>query len=283
MALTEETLAFVGCGMMGEAMVKGLLRRGLVDPRQIIASHPRTERCLELENRYGIQVTDSNREAAEDASWVTLAVKPQFLGEVVADLTGALKPSTTLLSIVAGASMARIAADLRVRRVVRAMPNTPAQIGLGISVWTATPEVGEAGRDKVRAILSALGTEEYVIHEAELDMATALSGTGPAYVFLFMEALVDAGVHMGFSRRVAERLVFETVLGAAEFAKEAPEHLAKLRNQVTSPGGTSAAAQYELERGRLRTVLSDAVWAAYRRCQQLGGVAAGEVNGPRPK
>ncbi|HSL16953.1 MAG TPA: pyrroline-5-carboxylate reductase [Methylomirabilota bacterium] len=283
MALTEETLAFVGCGMMGEAMVKGLLRRGLVDPRQIIASHPRTERCLELENRYGIQVTDSNREAAEDASWVTLAVKPQFLGEVVADLTGALKPSTTVLSIVAGASMARIAADLRVRRVVRAMPNTPAQIGLGISVWTATPEVGEAGRDKVRAILSALGTEEYVIHEAELDMATALSGTGPAYVFLFMEALVDAGVHMGFSRRVAERLVFETVLGAAEFAKGAPEHLAKLRNQVTSPGGTSAAAQYELERGRLRTVLSDAVWAAYRRCQQLGGVAAGEVNGGPPR
>ena len=283
MALTEETLAFVGCGMMGEAMVKGLLRRGLVDPRQIIASHPRTERCLELENRYGIQVTDSNREAAEDASWVTLAVKPQFLGEVVADLTGSLKPSTTVLSIVAGASMARIAADLRVRRVVRAMPNTPAQIGLGISVWTATPEVGEAGRDKVRAILSALGTEEYVIHEAELDMATALSGTGPAYVFLFMEALVDAGVHMGFSRRVAERLVFETVLGAAEFAKGAPEHLAKLRNQVTSPGGTSAAAQYELERGRLRTVLSDAVWAAYRRCQQLGGVAAGEVNGGPPR
>ncbi|HSN56915.1 MAG TPA: pyrroline-5-carboxylate reductase [Candidatus Sulfomarinibacteraceae bacterium] len=283
MALTEETLAFVGCGVMGEAMVKGLLRRGLVDPRQIIASHPRAERCLELENRYGIQVTDSNREAAEDASWVTLAVKPQFLGEVVTDVQGALKTSTTVLSIVAGASMARIAADLRVRRVVRAMPNTPAQIGLGISVWTATPEVGEAGRDKVRTILSALGTEEFVIHEAELDMATALSGTGPAYVFLFMEALVDAGVHMGFSRRVAERLVFETVLGAAEFAKGAPEHLAKLRNQVTSPGGTSAAAQYELERGRLRTVLSDAVWAAYRRCQQLGGLTTVDGNGPALK
>ena len=279
MVLTEETLAFIGCGMMGEAMVKGLLREALVDPRQIVASHPRAERCLELENRYGIKVTDSNREAAEEATFVTLAVKPQFLGEVIADLKGGLGTKTTVLSIVAGASVARIGAELRVRRVVRAMPNTPAQIGRGISVWTATDDVGETGRAKVRAILSALGADEYVIHEGELDMATALSGTGPAYVFLFMEALVDAGVHMGFSRRVAERLVFETVLGAAEFAKGAPEHLAKLRNQVTSPGGTSAEAQYQLERGRLRTVLSDAVWAAYRRCQQLGGAADPEGNG----
>ena len=279
MALTEEILAFIGCGTMGEAMVKGLLRMGLVDPRQIVASHPRAERCLELENRYGIQVTNSNREAAEEASFVTLAVKPQFLGEVVADLAGTLSRRTTVLSIVAGATMARIRGDLNVRRVVRAMPNTPAQIGRGISVWTATDEVGEADRAKVRAILSALGTEEYVIHEGELDMATALSGTGPAYVFLFMEALVDAGVHMGFSRRVAERLVFETVLGSAEFARDAPEHLAKLRNQVTSPGGTSAEAQSQLERGRLRTVLSDAVWAAYRRCQQLGGGADLDTNG----
>ncbi|MCU0304791.1 MAG: pyrroline-5-carboxylate reductase [Thermoanaerobaculales bacterium] len=279
MELRDERLAFIGCGMMGEAMVKGLLREGLVDPRQIVASHPRTERCAELENRYGITTSDDNAEAANGATFVVLAVKPQFLAEVEADLRGVLAKSATALSVVAGAGMSRIASALGVRRVVRAMPNTPAQIGRGISVWTATATVDEAGRRKVRAILSALGAEEFVTHEAELDMATALSGTGPAYVFLFMEALVDAGVHMGFSRRVAERLVFETVLGAAEFAKGAPEHLAKLRNQVTSPGGTSAAAQYELERGRLRTVLSDAVWAAYRRCQQLGGIAAAEING----
>lgn len=271
MELRDETLGFVGCGMMGEAMVKGLLREGLVDPRQIIASHPRAERCLELENRYGVQVTDGNAEAASDATFVVLAVKPQFLGEVMGDLDGVLKAETTVLTIVAGAKMAAVSSDLGVKRVVRAMPNTPAQIGRGISVWTATDAVDEAGRGKVKTILSALGSEEYVTHEAELDMATALSGTGPAYVFLFMEALIDAGVHMGFSRRVAERLVFETVLGAAEFAKGEPDHLAKLRNQVTSPGGTSAEAQYQLERGRLRTVLSDAVWAAYRRCQQLGG------------
>ncbi len=281
MALRDETLGFIGCGMMGEAMIKGLLREDLVDPRQIIASHPRAERCLELENRYGVRVTSSNRDAAEEASFVILAIKPQYLADVVGDLDGALTLDSTVLSIVAGVRMNRLGADLGVNRVIRAMPNTPAQIGRGISVWTATDEVGDAGRAKVRAILSALGRDEYVTHEGELDMATALSGTGPAYVFLFMEALIDAGVHMGFSRRVAERLVFETVLGAAEFAKDAPEHLAKLRNQVTSPGGTSAEAQYQLERGRLRTVLSDAVWAAYRRCQQLGG-EAGAVDNGRP-
>jgi pyrroline-5-carboxylate reductase len=281
MALRDETLAFIGCGMMGEAMVKGLLREGLVDPRQIVASHPRAERCLELENRYGVKVTDSNAEAAADATFIVLAVKPQFLGEVVSDLDGVLRSEATVLTIVAGARMERVGSDLGVSRVVRAMPNTPAQIGRGISVWTATKTVGETGRTKVRAILSALGAEEYVIHENEIDMATALSGTGPAYVFLFMEALIDAGVHMGFSRRVAQKLVFETVLGAAEFAKGEPDHLAKLRNQVTSPGGTSAEAQYQLERGRLRTVLSDAVWAAYRRCRQLGGTGdAGSNGGP---
>ena len=279
MALRDETLAFIGCGMMGEAMVKGLLREGLVDPRQIIASHPRPERCLELENRYGVKVTDSNAEAAADATFVVLAIKPQFLGEVVSDLDGVLQSDATVLTIIAGARMERVGSDLGVSRVVRAMPNTPAQIGRGISVWTATNTVGDTGRKKVRTILSALGVEEYVIHENELDMATALSGTGPAYVFLFMEALIDAGVHMGFSRRVAEKLVFETVLGAAEYAKGEPDHIAKLRNQVTSPGGTSAEAQYQLERGRLRTVLSDAVWAAYRRCQQLGGNADIDTNG----
>ena len=279
MALRDETLAFIGCGMMGEAMVKGLLRQGLVDPRQIITSHPRAERCLELENRYGVQVTDSNAEAAAEATFAVVAVKPQFLGEVVNDLGGVLNMDATVLSIVAGATMARLGSGFGVSRVVRVMPNTPAQIGRGMSVWTATDSVNEAGRKKVQVILSALGAEEYVIHENELDMATALSGTGPAFVFMFMEALVDAGVHMGFSRRVAEKLVFETVLGAAEFAKGEPDHLAKLRNQVTSPGGTTAAAQYQLERGRLRTVLSDAVWAAYRRCQQLGGTADADING----
>jgi pyrroline-5-carboxylate reductase len=270
MALRNKRLAFIGCGAMAEAMVKGLLVKELVSPEQIVASNPREERVQELVDRYAIRATTSNREAASGASIVNVAVKPQFFGEVVEDLESALDPSTLVLTIVAGVKMKRVADSLGTPKVVRVMPNTPGQIGRGISVWTATGAVDDAEYDRTRAILSALGSEVYVTHEDELDMATALSGTGPTYVFLFMEALVDAGVHMGFSRRVATRLVSETILGSVEYAASTTDHLAKLRNQVTSPGGTSAEAVYELERGRLRTVLTDAVWAAYRRSVQLG-------------
>ncbi len=270
MALRNERLAFIGCGAMAEAMVKGLLAKELVGPEQIVASNPREERVRELVDRYAIRATTSNREAASGASIVTVAVKPQFFGEVVEDLESALDPTTLVLTIVAGVTMRRVSEGLATPKVVRAMPNTPGQIGRGISVWTATGAVDDAEYDRTRTILSALGSEVYVTHEDELDMATALSGTGPSYVFLFMEALIDAGVHMGFSRRVATRLVSETILGSVEYAASTTDHLAKLRNQVTSPGGTSAQAIYELERGRLRTVLTDAVWAAYRRSVQLG-------------
>jgi pyrroline-5-carboxylate reductase len=270
MALREERLAFIGAGTMGEAIIKGLLHEGLVAPAQIVASHPRDERVRELGERYGIDATNDNAAAAGGASVVSLTVKPQALDEALTALEGAVAPSALVLSIVAGARLERFQTGLGTQMVVRVMPNTPAQIGRGMSVWTATEAVGPVERAKVRAILAALGEEEYVGHENELDMATALSGTGPAYVFLFIEALIDAGVHLGFSRRVAGRLVRETVRGAAEYAFQAPDHVAGLRNQVTSPGGTSAEALYQLEKGRLRTVLSDAVWAAFRRCVELG-------------
>ena len=270
MALRDEKLAFIGCGTMGEAMVKGLLRNDLVGADQIVVSHPRPDRLRELEERYGVGGSTSNSKAALGATLLALTVKPQVLDEVVSDIEGRVDPGTLVLSIVAGARMEGLTRRLGTPAVVRVMPNTPAQIGRGISVWTATAEVDDGARTKVRAVLSALGSECFVTHEDELDMATALSGTGPAYVFLFMEALIDAGVHLGFSRRVASRLVLETVRGSVDFAEIAPEHLARLRNQVTSPGGTTAEAHYHLEKGRLRTVLSDAVWAAYRRCVQLG-------------
>jgi len=271
MALRGERLAFIGCGMMGEAMVKGLLKERLVAPGAIVASHPREERRKELSKRYGIRTVPGNAEAVAGASIVALAVKPQVLESVIADLSGSVPEDALVLSIVAGATMDRLRQHLGAERVVRVMPNTPAQIGHGMSVWAATAAVDERGRAKARAMLGALGEQEHVEHEEEIDMATALSGTGPAYVFLFMEALIDAGVHLGFSRRLAARLVHQTTLGAVEFAVEAPEHVARLRNQVTSPGGTTAEALYELEKGRLRTVLSDAVWAAYRRTLELGG------------
>ena len=273
MPLDNERIAVIGCGVMGEAMVKGLLHERLVRPDQVIASHPREERCVLLADRYGIRTTRSNRSAAEGATTLVIAVKPQLFDEVTAELRGGVADDVTAVSIVAGVRMTHIIEVLGTSRVVRVMPNTPGQIGRGISVWTATDAVDEAGRARVRALLSALGVEELVRHENELDMATALSGTGPAYVFLFMEALIDAGVHLGFSRRLASKLVYETVRGSVEYAAGTTLHPAELRNQVTSPGGTSAEAQYQLERGRMRTVLSDAVWAAYRRCVSLGEIA----------
>ena len=275
MPLKDDTVAFVGCGVMGEAMVKGLLRDHLIGPDQIVVSHPRGDRRRQLAEAYGVRAEADNAAAARRATVVVLCVKPQFLGEVLSDLAGAVDPACLVMTIVAGARTSSIVGVLGTPAVVRVMPNTPGQIGRGISVWTATDAVPAEGRDKARALLSALGVEEYVTHENELDMATALSGTGPAYTFLFMEALVDAGVHLGFSRRVAYRLVVETMRGAVEYADSSPHHLAKLRNQVTSPGGTSAEALYHLEKGRLRTVLSDGVWAAYRRCVELGAKAAG--------
>jgi len=282
-ALNNERIAVIGCGVMGEAMVKGLLHERLVRPDQIVASHPREERCREIGDRYGVLATLDNRAAANGATIVVVAVKPQFFDEVATELRGAVSADALVVTIVAGIRTAHVVEVLGVPQVVRVMPNTPGQIGRGISVWTATAPVREEGRRRVRALLTALGVEQPVHHENEIDMATALSGTGPAYVFLFMEALIDAGVHLGFSRRLASKLVYETVRGSVEFAASNTLHPAELRNQVTSPGGTSAEAQAQLERGRMRTVLSDAVWAAYRRCVQLGEAAqSGGSRRPAP-
>jgi len=260
---------------MAEAMIKGLVGQGLLPAHHIIASGPRPERGAELAERYAIQVTQDNVSAAGGRDIVVISVKPQFLDEVLAELCcgATIRPEALVLSIVAGATIERIAKGLDHHAIVRVMPNTPAQVGMGMSVWTATPQTGEAQRAQARAILAALGEELYVDHEDYLDMATALSGTGPAYVFLVMEALIDAGVHMGFSRRVAEQLVMQTMRGSLEFARASRRHPVELRNMVTSPGGTSAEALYQLEKGGLRTVISKAVWAAYQKSRYLGGLS----------
>jgi pyrroline-5-carboxylate reductase len=271
--LNHNTIAFVGSGVMAEAMIKGLLRQDLVTPGQIVASGPRPERGQELFDRYGVSTTTSNVKAVTGADLVVLSVKPQVLCQVLEELAGHITPQALILSIVAGAKMESIRTKLGAPAVVRVMPNTPAQIGMGISVWTATTATIEAQRYQALAILRALGEEVYVDDERYLDMATAVSGTGPAYVFLLMEAMVDAGVHLGFSRHVSERLVIETLRGSVEYARQSPKHLAALRNQVTSPGGTSAEALYHLEKGGLRTVLSRAIWAAYQRSRTLGSAA----------
>lgn len=271
MSLENKIVAFIGSGIMGEAMMKGLLDKNLLQPDQIIAADPRPERGDELTSRYGVRFTSDNAEAAQQANVLVLSVKPQVLEYVMPGIRGVAHTTELVLSILAGVKIQTIANGLANPSVVRAMPNTPAQIAQGITVWTATPEVLEPQRAQARALLGALGEELYMDHENYLDMATALSGTGPAYVFMFMESMIDAGVHLGFSRRDAERLVMQTMRGSVEYAEKSGLHPAELRNQVTSPGGTSAEAIYHLEKGGLRTVLARAVWAAYQRSVQLGG------------
>ena len=270
MPLTGKSLAFVGGGTMAEAMVRGLLDKHLVPPSRVLITGPRRERRAELTKLYGVRALASNVEAAKEAQVVVLSVKPQVLGTVMRELRGNLAEEQLVLSIVAGATLRSLREGLEHAAIVRAMPNTPAQVGMGVTAWCATSAVDAEQRDRAKAILGALGEEIMVDDETLVDMATALSGTGPTYVFLLMEALVDAGVHLGFSRRVAEELVLRTVEGSASFARRSGRHLAELRNMVTSPGGTSAAAIYQLEKGALRTVLSKAVYAAYQRTRELG-------------
>ena len=273
--LKDLHLAFIGCGVMGESMIAGLLNNKLVDPVNVAASHPREARRNELAEKYGIAVFESNAEAAKtvaghDNSAVLICVKPQRLARVLTDLTGVLHLDQLVLSIVAGATIEHLAGSLGTAKVVRAMPNTPSQIGAGITAWTCTNAVGETERGHVRDMLSALGKELFVETENMIDMATSLSATGPTYIFMVMEALTDAGVHLGFSRDMAKELVQETMLGSVKFAIESHKHPAELRNMVTSPGGTSAEAIYQMEKGTLRTVLSKAVYAAYKRAVELG-------------
>ena len=268
-------LSFIGCGVMAESMIAGLLRQNLVAPDKIVGSHPREARRGELESTYGIKMFKSNADAAEavrdaENSAIVLSVKPQRISNVLGDLKDSVARSGLVISIVAGAKIEIIATALGTDHVVRAMPNTPSQIGAGITAWTCDENVNEKERAQVRRLLSALGKELFVETENMIDMATSLSATGPTYIFMVMEALTDAGVHLGFSRDLAKELVQETMLGSVKFAMASHKHPAELRNMVTSPGGTSAEAIYQMEKGTLRTVLSKAVYAAYKRAVDLG-------------
>jgi pyrroline-5-carboxylate reductase len=267
--MLDKKITFIGPGVMAEAMIAGLIHQNLASPENLLASGPRNERGLELQKKYGIKTMTDNAAAASEADVVVLSVKPQRLTEV---MTGLYKihQEALVLSIVAGASMKKIGKTLKHEAIVRSMPNTPGQIGEGITVWAASKGTSDEQREMARQILGALGEEVFVEDEGYLDMATALSGTGPAYVFLFTEALIDAGVHMGFPRRIAEQLVLKTIRGSVDYYYHAERHPATLRNQVTSPGGTSAAALYYLEKAGFRTAISRAVWAAYQRSLELG-------------
>ncbi len=265
-------IAFIGPGVMAEAMIAGLIRQSVAPPEAMTAAGPTEERLVYLSQKYGITFTPVNAEAARQADVVVLAVKPQRLDKVMSGMRGVIQPEALVLSIVAGAAIDQMREGFGHDKIVRSMPNTPAQIGEGITVWTAAEPVTDEQHAMAQQILRALGEEIYVEDESYLNMATALSGTGPAYVYMFMEAMVDAGVHLGFPRRIAEQLVAQTVRGSVDFYRINEEHihLARLRNQVTSPGGTSAAALYYLEKAGFRTAISRAIWAAFERSRELG-------------
>ena len=275
MSLLKETkFTFIGCGVMAESIIAGLLRKELVHSGQITASHPRNERRELLANTYNITTYEYNADAVkllpDENSIVVLCVKPQRLKGVLAELKSVVKPNQLVISIIAGATIETISNGLENNLVVRTMPNTPSQIGQGMTAWTCAEKVTNEQKAQVKLLLSALGKELYVETENQIDMATSLSATGPTYIFMLMEALTDAGVHLGFSREVSKELVQQTMLGSTLFAMESNKHPAELRNMVTSPGGTSAAAIYEMEKGSMRTVLSKAVYSAYKRAVELG-------------
>lgn len=256
---------------MGEAMARSMLAKGVAGPEAIVVSDVSAERLSKLKNGFGLRTSRDNRQALQGSDVVVLAVKPQELGRLMEELSGAFHPDQLVVSIIAGTTIATIAEALKHGAVVRAMPNTPAQIGEGITVWTASSGVSESQRDAARSILAALGSEVFVTEERLIDMATAVSGSGPAYFFLVMEALADAATDIGLPREIAEKLVSRTALGASRLVEETGEHPSALRQMVTSKGGTTERGVHQLEQGGLRALIAQAVAAAYERAKELGG------------
>ncbi len=263
-------IAFIGGGNMGEVMISAILDKGLSQPQDIRVSDVKDERRHYLKQAYRVAVAGDNRPVAGWGEVVVLAVKPQNLNEVMAELNGQLKSNQLVLSIIAGARIDTLCRRLGHKSVVRAMPNIPAQIGQGVSVWTATAEVSCSQKDLVSSILGSMGWEFYVAGEEYLDMATAVSGSGPAYVFLFVEALIEAAVEIGLPHDMAAELVIQTLLGSGQYLQKSGRAPDELRRMVTSPGGTTAEALARFEAGRFKELVLRAVVAAYEKAQKLG-------------
>ena len=263
-------VAFIGSGNMGEAMVSAILDKGLSLPHTVSVGDVDEARRRHLGQKYGVVVTSSNRVAVKEGEVVVLAIKPQNLVEVMADLSGQLKSSQLVLSIIAGARINTLCLGLNHSAVIRVMPNTPAQISEGVSVWTATAEVTGQQKEWARSILSVMGKEVYVDDEKYIDMATAVSGSGPAYFFLMVESLVDAAVNVGLPRDMAAELVLQTMLGSGYLIQKSSKSPGELRKMVTSPGGTTTEALLQLEKGGFSNLVMQAVRAAYNKTKRLG-------------
>lgn len=268
-------VAFVGVGNMGEAMLRGLLGADPQAGSSVLAVCRRSERAQAVAEKYGVSVSCQGEDAARfvnEGGCLVLAVKPKDFSAAARELCGTLG-AAVVVSVVAGVTLEQLRLELGTEKVVRVMPNTPASVGAGISVWVSSPAVSDLDKANVVRVLSGCGSQLEGGTEHDIDWATALSGSGPAYVYAFAEALVDAGVNLGMSRVMATQLVLETIRGTALLAQKSESPLSVLREQVTSPGGTTARALRELDRGGFRACLGNAVEAAYLRCAELGGAA----------
>jgi pyrroline-5-carboxylate reductase len=265
----DKSITFLGGGNMASAIIRGLLRAG-TPPERITATVRRSEKKTELEQAFGIRVLTDNLAAARDAEIVVLSVKPQAFTKLLTTVAPAIDSRKLVLSVAAGVPIAALERRLgEGARIVRAMPNTPSLVGLGATALSGGEHATEEDLRLAQAIFDSVGITT-IVDESLLDAVTGLSGSGPAYIFLIIEALSDAGVKVGLSRHVALKLAAQTVLGSAKLLIETGQHPGHLRDQVTSPGGTAIAGLHTLEAGGLRTTLMDAVEAATRRAKELG-------------
>jgi len=270
-----DKIAFIGSGRMAEAMVAPIVNTGLQPASKITIFDVHQSTMDRVAETYSVNSSQSIEECVANAELICLAVKPQNCDVVFKSIRdvheqGLTHDRATLLSIIAGMPMKSYTAT-GIDRIARSMPNTPATIGEGMTVWSATDNICDKTKDKIADVLSSFGKAIYVDDEKFIDMSTSISGSGPAYIFMLMEAMIDAGVHLGFSREMATTLTHHTLLGSTLYAMETKDHPAILRNNVTSPAGTTASAIYELEDGKFRTVVKNAIWACYRRALEMGG------------
>lgn len=268
--MRNRRIAFLGAGNMAEALIKGLLRAGIAKPEDITATGRRNERMDIIAKAYGVRVTQDNVAAARDSDVVVLAVKPQAMGKLLAQVAPAIDHQKLVISVAAGVPIAALERKLGAgARIVRAMPNTPALVGAGACAVSGGEHATAEDVEDALALFRAVGTAVSV-DEGLLDAVTGLSGSGPAYIFLIIEALSDAGVKVGLPRYTALELAAQTVLGSAKLLIDTGAHPGALKDQVTSPGGTAIAGLHTLEAGGLRTTLINAVESATRRARELG-------------
>lgn len=265
-----KNLGILGGGKMAEAIISALVSKKVINSNSIHVYDVNPSRLQHLQSKYQVSICDSVQHIINiSCDPIILAVKPQNVSQVAKEIKSPIKG--LILSIVAGYNIEQLQSEFQTSNIIRSMPNTPAMVLEGITVWTATSSTSVQDINITRLLLSSIGEQVQVYDERYLDMATAISGSGPAYIFLVMESMIDSAVHMGFPREIAQKLVLQTIKGSALYAQSSPESITALRNNVTSPGGTTASALYELERGNFRTVISDGCWAAYRRALELGG------------